>query len=206
MRILLTGFVNFLDHPYNPTETIAHALNQSEIEGHKIVSHILPVSFTEACLEIKRLLEQEGPWGLHVSLGLASKRTKITPEAIAINLKHNPERPDNLGHCSFLEPLQANAPEALLSTLPHQKILNELIQAKLPAEISTHAGAYVCNAVMYQALHALNNSIPSGFVHLPPDRDFYLRQKKEEQSRTALKMEDLILATRLILKASLPRD
>ncbi len=204
MRILLTGFVNFLDHPYNPTQIVAEALDQSEIEGRKVFSHILPVSFTEACLEIKRLLQDAGPWDLHVSLGLASTRTKITPEAIAINLIHNPERPDNLGQCAFLKPLIPGAPEALLSTLPHQKILAELKQGNLPCEVSTHAGAYVCNAVMFQALHTLNKSIPSGFVHLPPDKEFYLKIKQEEQSRTALTQDDLIRGTRLILKASLP--
>ena len=205
MRILLTGFVNFLDHPYNPTQMVAEALNQTEIDGSKVYSHILPVSFKEACLEIKRLLEDEGPWDLHISLGLASTRTKITPEAIAINLIHNPERPDNLGHCAFLAPLLPGAPEALLSTLPHQKILEELKRANLPSEVSTSAGAYVCNAVMFQALHTLNKSIPSGFVHLPPDKEFYLKNKQKEQSKTALSMDDLIKATKLILKASLPR-
>lgn len=42
----------------------------------------------------------------------------------------------------------------------------ERFAAALDAEVSEDAGAYVCNAWLYQALGHLD--LPTGFLHIPP--------------------------------------
>jgi len=35
------------------------------------------------------------------------------------------------------------------------------------AELSYTAGTYVCNAVFYTLMDAVNHTIPAGFIHVP---------------------------------------
>lgn len=190
--LLLTGFENFLDHPYNPTEKIARAFDGKTI-GTKSVPvkvAILPVSFSEARREIKRLLTHES-YCAHLSLGLAASRRHITPEVVALNRVHNPKRPDNLGKTYELEWLEELGPLALESTLPLKKMHQALEQHQLPTELSFTAGTYVCNAVMYEALWFCIQqgiALPSGFMHLPPDQDF--NRPNTQNNPTLKQLED----------------
>ena len=65
----------------------------------------------------------------------------------------------------------------------------------IPAVISNHAGAYVCNHVFYSARHALEQagqSAPCGFIHLPA-----LRQSPD--SDIGLPLDTLVEAVNLCL-------
>jgi pyroglutamyl-peptidase len=45
-----------------------------------------------------------------------------------------------------------------------------LLRQSIPAQISYHAGTYLCNAIMYLTHHWLaerGQNIPVGFIHLP---------------------------------------
>jgi len=48
-------------------------------------------------------------------------------------------------------------------------MLKAIARAGIPAALSLSAGVYVCNTVMYSALHALRSrpSVSAGFIHLP---------------------------------------
>lgn len=199
--ILLTGFGAFGPHPSNPTAQIALSLQGELIAGHKVEALVLPVDFKKAVEKIDDSFKQK-QWRLHLSLGLSGTRTKITPEKFALNCLHCPNRPDNIGRVFHEEVIEPNAPLALMSTLPVGELTHHLQSLGYETELSTHAGTYVCNAVMYRALRETNRIIsptPSGFIHIPADQNLkadsaWSEQRLTEAVRKAL--EFLIHQTR----------
>lgn len=160
-KVLVTGFEPFLSNKTNPTMAIVAALNHTIIEEHIIIGEVLPVTFVGARAKIRALIEQEQP-DIIIALGLASNRTAITPERVAINCMDG--APDNEGYLPRNEAIGKEA--AYFSTLPIYQIVTALQQEGIEAKISNTAGTYVCNAVMYEALQVAQ--VPAGFIHIPP--------------------------------------
>lgn len=184
--ILLTGFGAFGPHPTNPTAEIALNLQGEMIAGHKVETLILPVDFKKAMEKIDQAFKQK-QWRLHLSLGLSGSRKKITPEKFALNCLHCPERPDNIGRIFNEEVIEPNGPLALKTTLPAGDLVQELQSKGYESELSTHAGTYVCNAVMYRALRETTRIIaptPSGFIHVPADKNLQPDSNWSEQKLT----------------------
>ncbi|WP_342560409.1 pyroglutamyl-peptidase I [Psychrobacillus sp. FSL W7-1457] len=176
--LLLTGFEPFLQLTVNPTMKIVEELNGLEINGHRIVGKILPVDFRASGKELLQLLEAEKP-DVHISLGLAAGRYKITPERVAINVQDGDV--DNKGNRPVDEVIQANGEPGYFSTLPIRKMVEKLIQNGFPAEVSNTAGTYLCNNVMYEALHYAqksNNKLISGFIHIPASHELAIAHGK----------------------------
>jgi len=66
------------------------------------------------------------------------------------------------------KPVIARGPDAYFTRLPLAAILRALKRHDIPAALSLSAGVYVCNTVMYSALHTLRRRrTPAGFIHLP---------------------------------------
>lgn len=185
--ILLTGFGAFGPHPSNPTAQIALNLQGELIAGHKVETLILPVDFKKAMEKIDETFKKKH-WRLHLSLGLSASREKITPEKFALNSLHCPKRPDNKGRVFNEEVIEPSGPLALETTLPVGELVQELQSQGLDSELSTHAGTYVCNAVMYRALREAGrfiSSTPSGFMHIPADQDLQADSQWSEERLTA---------------------
>jgi pyroglutamyl-peptidase len=63
-----------------------------------------------------------------------------------------------------------DGPAAYPATLPVYEIQARLLEASVPARLSGSAGNFLCNALMYHALHACAGRDPApacGFIHLP---------------------------------------
>ncbi|WP_230500136.1 pyroglutamyl-peptidase I [Sutcliffiella rhizosphaerae] len=170
-KLLLTGFEPFLNFKINPTEQIATELDNQVIGHYKIVSRILPVDFQESAHHLLQHIEEVQPDAV-VCLGLAGGRTHITPERIAINCKDAGGAPDNKGVILQDTPIEADGPAGYFSTLPIRNIVNHLNENHYPAKVSNTAGTYLCNNVMYAALHHFAQrgepgEIPAGFIHIP---------------------------------------
>jgi pyroglutamyl-peptidase len=104
-----------------------------------------------------------------VSLGLAASAAAVRLERHALNL-NDALRPDNAGDLASGRPIDPNGPIGYWSTLPIDAMLHALKERNIPSAITNHAGAYVCNHVMYTARHEIErqgSGIPSGFIHLP---------------------------------------
>lgn len=102
-------------------------------------------------------------------LGLAEGRARLALEWIAVNLLDYPI-PDNAGHRATGEPCVPDGPPAYLSTLPFPAMQGLLAAAGIPAYLSTTAGTYLCNQVLYTTLHALATrrlAVLAGLVHVP---------------------------------------
>jgi len=176
-QLLLTGFEPFLGYSTNPTNDIAQALNEREIQGYKIIGEILSVDFQKSGKQLLDLLDAYNPDAV-ISLGLAAGRNCVTPERIAINCNDGPA--DNNGFKPDGEKIIQNGRDGYFSTLPIQKIVRDLQKEGLPAKISNTAGAYLCNNVMYHALYyfdAQAKNKPSGFIHLPASHRLALEKE-----------------------------
>ena len=167
-KLLITGFVPFGEHSSNLSQDIALELNNELINGYKVTSKILPVSYTKVPQMIRSLIDTEKP-DVIIMLGIAQNRVKITPELIAINQIHS-DLSDNENVLIQKSYIKEDEPNAFFSTLPVYEMVNTLNQKKLTSELSTTAGTYVCNQVFYEAMHYLNirqSNICAGFIHLP---------------------------------------
>ena len=177
-KLLLTGFEPFLHYTVNPTKKIVGELDGQVIGGYKIIGKILPVDFKASGRRLIEILEEIQP-DVHVSLGLAAGRYKITPERIAINFKDGDA--DNEGNKPVDETIQETGEPGYLSTLPIRKMVNKLIETGIPAEISNSAGTYLCNNVMYEGLHyakVMDSKMLSGFIHIPASHELAIQHGK----------------------------
>lgn len=163
---LLTGFEPFLNYPKNPTAEVVKALDGEIINGFSIVGHVLPVTFQEAGVKLIQLIEEVKPDAV-VMLGLAAGRFKITPERIAINVHDGAK--DNNGVAYVDQTIVEGGLDGYFSTLPIRKMIDTLIDNGFPAEVSNSAGTYVCNHIMYTALHY--GKVPAGFIHIPASHE-----------------------------------
>lgn len=167
-KLLFTGFEKFLDHPYNPSEMLAHRLDGREIGGFSVVGEVIPLRYGEIRQKIRELIELHHPDAVILS-GLAG-RTVISIEKVAINYA-NSRAPYNCGSKPSNEVLVDDGPAAYFSTLPIPELLEHLRGRNIPVKESLSAGAYGCNQIFYEAMHYLHErglSIPAGFIHVPP--------------------------------------
>lgn len=177
-KLLLTGFEPFLSFTVNPTMKIVEELDGQTIGSYQIVGKILSVDFKQTGNQLLELLNQEQPDAL-ISLGLAGGRYKITPERIALNFDDvvGADK-DNSGNSPIDEPIVVDGPAGYLSTLPVRKMINRLLDAGYPAEISNSAGTYLCNHTMYKGLHYFAEKgmdVPSGFIHIPASHELAIQ-------------------------------
>ncbi|WP_223701084.1 pyroglutamyl-peptidase I [Sutcliffiella deserti] len=198
-KLLLTGFVPFLDFPVNPTEEIVKSLDGETIGEYEIISKVLPVDFTESERQILEYYTEIQPDAV-ISLGLSAGRTHITPERIAINCKDG--APDNNGIKCEDEPIDKEGPDGYFSTLPIRSMVNHLNENGFPAKISNTAGTYLCNNVMYAILNKNNKQnaktpIQAGFIHIPASHDLAIQLKNSP----SWSQKDLTEAIRLTIQA-----
>jgi pyroglutamyl-peptidase len=180
MKILITGFEPFGGSSINPSEQVVRRLREIPFPGLDLATAVLPVESTGAGLALVEAIENTSP-GAVLCLGEASHRTVISVERIAVNLMDY-GIPDNQGNQVADTPIVSAGPVAYFSTLPVRKILEKMILTGVPAELSLSAGSFLCNQVMYLALHYIAEhhfAIRAGFIHLPslPEQAAKLNQR-----------------------------
>ena len=167
--LLVTGFEAFGGASVNPSAEIAKRLDGRRIGAWGVRAAVLPVHHVSAAAAVQGLLRAHDP-GVIVHLGLAGERAQVALERVAINVMDY-SIPDNEGFQARDEPCVPDGPAAYFSTLPLRAMLDAVRGAGVPGYLSTTAGTYLCNFVMYTTLHALAASPRpprAGFVHLPP--------------------------------------
>lgn len=168
--VLLTGFDAFGGDAINPSWLVAQALDGQAIEGHKVLAAQLPTEFVASRQQLAALLRLHKP-ALVVCLGLAGGRAGLSLERIAINVQ-DARIADNAGAQPIDDPIIKSGPAAYFSTLPIKAMLQALLAADIPSEVSQTAGTFVCNHVFYALMHALKKQrgaamARGGFVHVP---------------------------------------
>ncbi len=167
-RLLISGFEPFGGESINPTAELLRDISwlQASLPELIVAAVILPVTFAEAYECLQKKVREFGPTDI-VALGQAKGRSQITPERVAINII-DAEIADNSGVRPQDQVILTDAPNALWSTLPIRKMVEASAEAGVPSSISSTAGTYLCNYVMYRILEEnLMSSRRCGFIHFP---------------------------------------
>ena len=164
-QLYLTGFVPFLQIRENPTEALAQALNGARFGDLTVSSRVLPVAWTETPTVLLEDLGRIAP-DLCVHLGVSGQAEIIRLERFAYNTIRS-AYPDNTGAHPDESPIDDDRPlEAPLETpLSLQPLLERLVAAGVPAEISIDPGRYLCNRAYYASLR--QGQAPALFIHVP---------------------------------------
>ena len=205
MKILVTGFEPFGGDTVNPS-SLAVELLPDQIKETVIIKKTLPVVFGQAADLLIRTVEECSPDAV-VCTGLAGGRKGITPELIAVNLRHA-RIPDNAGLQPEWEKILPEGEDGLFSTLPIREMTNALNAAGISAEISKSAGTYICNEVMYRLLAFCKKDypeMPAGFIHLPYAAE-YLPEGKEAFAMPLMQIKNALeICISEVMKANQPR-
>ena len=203
VRALVTGFAPYGPRGCNPAAEVALAMDGKTVAGAQVIGRTLPVAYTSLRSEIEGLLAEIQP-AVAISLGLWPGEPVIRIERIGVNVADF-EIPDNEGKLLVDEAIQAGGVAARLSTLPIRKIEQALLDAGIPARISSTAGTFLCNACLYTLLAAAdtaeNTPAACGFIHLPylpaqvADQLQQLRRKGELEFHQRSDFASMDLAT-----------
>jgi pyroglutamyl-peptidase len=167
--LLLAGFEPFGKSTRNPSQELVLRLADMGLPGAHLQTLVLPVDTHAAPTLLVRRIDELCPAAL-LLLGEAGRRSRLSIERLGVNLLDF-RIADNAGTQPSDQPIVPGGPAAYFATLPLRAMLEASQQAGVPAELSLSAGAFLCNQVLYAALHhAAVAALPTraGFVHLPP--------------------------------------
>ena len=162
MRVLVTGFGPFADVADNPSAAVARRLADEPPGGVDVHAETLPVEYDAAAERVAALIEELRPDAV-LCLGVARGRGRIDFEALARGgcgggldtAGKTPERSRPMG-------------DVRRATVPVEALSRHLDAGGESVGVSTDAGGYVCDHVMYHALRATESAHTlAGFIHLP---------------------------------------
>ena len=168
-RILVTAF-----RPFGGRTANASLLALRVLRGQYpwLRTRILPVDAQLGPLRLCRALREVVPHAL-VMLGEAGGSREIRLETTAWN-ELDFRIPDAAGRQPAKSPIRPGAPEKLHATLPFESLHATLAAEGHPVALSDDAGRYLCNQVLFEALHHIDVrslGCSAGFVHLPLESD-----------------------------------
>jgi pyroglutamyl-peptidase len=167
--VLVAGFEPFGGYTVNPSGIIARSLDGRVVSDYTVRGAVLPVVMEEAGRRIVTLIERHNPAAV-VCFGQGSPRqTALRIERLATNIRDF-AIPDNAGHRAADVPVVPGAPAAYLTTLPVAAIRDRVRAAGVPCRLSTTAGTFLCNEVLFMTLRYVATRTPAplaGFIHVP---------------------------------------
>ena len=185
--ILVTGFEPWDNWDPNSSGETALALAGTAVDGHEIISVVVPVEYGKDTAQVLPLIDGHNP-ACVISLGLNSGASALNLERIAVNLRW-----ENEGE-SLIQP---DGPAAYFSTLPLQEMRSEIERESVAVQYSTSAGTFLCNHLMYSVLdHLSGRSIPSGFIHVPR------LPEQAEEGDPSMPLEEIVRGVRAAIRAT----
>ena len=189
-RLLITGFEPFGGEKINPSWEAVCRL-PDKIGEYSLEKMCIPVVFGDAAEKVIKAAEKTCPDAI-LCIGQAGGRSEVTPELVAINLRHA-SIPDNNGYKPEDESILPGGETACFSTLPVRKMAEAINSAGIPSRISYSAGAYVCNDLLYSLLsHFQGKDTGVAFIHVP-----YIRERGKEPF---MELEGIIKALRVAIE------
>lgn len=167
MKILVTGFDPFGDDKINPAIEAVKRLDD-EIAGAKIIKVEIPTVFGDCADVVHDAIEQHQP-DYVLNIGQAGGRYALTPERVAINFDDG-RIADNKGYQPIATPIHEDGQNAYFTQLPVKAMVKAIREAGIPALVSTTAGTFVCNHIMYQVQYMIDkefHDLKAGFMHIP---------------------------------------
>lgn len=183
-RLLITGFEPFGGEKINPSWDAVSRLPEV-IGEYRLTSLLVPVVFGKAAECVLKRAEELSP-DVILCVGQAGGRSAVTPEFVAINLRHA-TIPDNDGNKPEDEPIAEGGERAYFSTLPVRRIAEKVSAVGISSQVSYSAGAYVCNDLLYTLLaRYCDTDTRVGFIHVP-----YSTEQGKEPS---MSLDDIVKA------------
>lgn len=171
--VLVTGFGPYPEVDWNPSAALVGELAATsghlfEDAGLRLATAVLPVEYDTVGPALAHAV-QEAQAETILLTGLRPSGQCVNLERVALNLD-DAGKPDNAGAYRDGQPIDPDGPPAFISPLPLGRMCSIFGDAGVPAEVSNHAGAYICNRCYYLAqLQGRRESkgLESLFVHLP---------------------------------------
>ena len=196
MKVLVTGFTPFGGEQINPSWEAVKRLPE-RIGEMTITKREIPTEFDAACAALRAAMDELRPDAV-LSIGQYGGANGIRVERVAVNLR-DARIADNAGAKPVDEPVVPGAPDAYFATLPTRRIVEKLRERDIPAQLSYSAGTFVCNNLLYCALHESERSNPAlrcGFVHVP-----YLPEQAKDGNAPSMGLEMMVKALHIAVEA-----
>lgn len=194
-KILMTGFMPFGGEKINPSWLAVEKAQAPE--NVQLIREELPVAYLEAQEKVRALMDAHHP-DCVVLVGQAGGRKVMTVEQVAVNLM-DAGVPDNAGFKAEDLPVKTDGPAAYFSTLPVKELVQAMKDRGVPAARSLSAGSYVCNCVLYAALHhAAEKRMDTRccFIHVP-----FIPEQTAGKDAPSMPLEDIVTALEAALDA-----
>jgi pyroglutamyl-peptidase len=171
MRVLLTAFGPYDEWPDNASWRALVRLT-ADLPQLPQTLQVTTRRYPVEAAAMRRLVAQDLEAGYEVALhlGQAPGSSRIRLEAIGLNV--DPFASGVAAPGAETAPLVPDGPVAYRSILPLGAWAASLNARGIPAQVSFHAGTYLCNATLYYSLHlAATRNLPTRatFIHLPLD-------------------------------------
>lgn len=164
-RVLLTAFEPYDRWKANASWLALVQLTHSLPSRPQLVTRLYPVDFGVMKERLAEDLQQNFDYALH--LGQAPGSSRIQLEAVGLNIGGSySQSPDQY------RPLVEDGPVAYRTSLPVGDWAVKLRRAGIPAQVSYHAGTYLCNATLYWSHYVAERTAirtKSAFMHVPLD-------------------------------------
>ncbi|MHB8462998.1 MAG: pyroglutamyl-peptidase I [Vulcanimicrobiaceae bacterium] len=167
-HVLIVGFEPFGGSLVNPSEMLVNSFTGMRIADRQIATSVLPVESRSLGERLGQVL-LEVQADIIIGFGQAAGRAAISLERVAVNVLDF-DQPDNVGVTRNNDQIVRGGPDARLSNLPFDKIVEAWHANGVPSYTSNSAGTFICNQFLYELLGRTENASPpviAGFVHLP---------------------------------------
>jgi pyroglutamyl-peptidase len=190
--VLITAFEPYDRWSANSSWLTLVQLTQNLPSQPAVTTRLYPVDFAAVKEKLAGDLRANFDYALH--LGQAPGSTRIQFEAFAVNVGGSSHQsPDQF------RPLVDGGPAAYRSALPLADWSAQLRDRGIPAQVSYHAGTYLCNATLYFSCYLAERmglKTRATFVHLPLDMSQTASQAQDMASLPAATSAD---ALRIVL-------
>lgn len=168
--VLLTGFGPFPGIPVNASGLLATRLAtaaRAHFPGVDFATAQLPTEWTQGPRRARAAIMRVKPT-LIIHFGVSQRAQGFVIERQGVNACC--AEPDGAGSMPLADLLDPSGPKTRKATLPVATIARDLKALGLPVALSSDAGAYLCNAVLFHSLAMAKNGDHAarvGFVHIP---------------------------------------
>jgi len=201
-RILLTAFDAYEGWSTNASRLCLDAVLPMIPTAADFETQIYPVDFAGTRERIEADLRREYDFALH--LGQAPGSAAVRLEMFAVNAGGLPSQTTD----QYAE-LEPGGPAAYRTALPLSAWITAIRNAGTAAEISFHAGTYLCNALLYWShffSQQAGQATQAAFMHLPLTPEQCLAGRGGKSSHASLPVTQTARAVHVVLEQLLLTD
>lgn len=191
--VLITAFEPYDRWDANSSWLALVELTKDLPSEPRVVTRRYPVDFAAVRERLAEDLAADYDYALH--LGQSPGLARVHLEAFGLNIGGTSQQ-----LAEEFQPLLPDGPAAYRSDLPLAGWAAKLRGAGIPAQVSYHAGTYLCNATLYLTHHLCRQrgwKTQAAFIHLPLATEQSVRERPDIAS---LPSAIVAQALRLILE------